>query len=456
MKKLEVIAKLLEMGKKSIDKKIIDFLPNESTIDLMNKKNKGLIGNSIQEHVFGVEVNNKSEADFLDKYGVKVELKVVPLRKNMHDKFLVKERMVLNKINYNDLVKEDFKTSKFLDKNSLILVVHYFHDPNLEWFNNKIIDCYLIDLVNIPESVIIEGDWKLIKNKVVNGNAHLISEADTNILAACVKGAKSVETSIQPFNDKKAKPRAFSFKQAFIQRLFNNSYNIKKSKKHKLNSCSHNPYSSFSFNQVTKILYNYVGLNLSAFNKNNSFAKNKYKIAFNTFLSQNNESLFCFLKTADIKIVVKTLTEKGNIKEEINTNIDLIFEDIIENDFEDSIVYQELILKKIIVIGVNRNYDIKKIYWFKFSDRTIKNAMTVYRDTSDKLQLYLLKNKFDEKIKFISSSKQDLTIHIRPHAKNSNYTAKLYDKKTNITKQEFWINKKEMNEFINDDNIFLD
>ena len=65
----------------------------------------------------------------------------------------------------------------------------------------------------------IEEDWNYIINKIRNGKAHEISEADTMYLGACPKGANSKDTRTQPFSDIKAMRRAFCFKQSYMTQL---------------------------------------------------------------------------------------------------------------------------------------------------------------------------------------------------------------------------------------------
>ena len=76
-----------------------------------------------------------------------------------------------------------------------------------------------------PDETIIRQDWEKIKKKVYNGQAHLISESDSRILAACRTGKGGVnrfgiQNDIvgQPNNIKEgALRRAFSLKQSFTK-----------------------------------------------------------------------------------------------------------------------------------------------------------------------------------------------------------------------------------------------
>jgi len=53
-------------------------------------------------------------------------------------------------------------------------------------------------------------------NKINNGEAHLLSEADTYYLGACTKAANKLILRDQPKSKESAKPRAFSLKQKYL------------------------------------------------------------------------------------------------------------------------------------------------------------------------------------------------------------------------------------------------
>ena len=67
----------------------------------------------------------------------------------------------------------------------------------------------LLELALSEDLPQIEKDWNLIIQKIRNGQAHEISEADTMYLGACSKGANSLSLRKQPFNDIPAMQRAF-------------------------------------------------------------------------------------------------------------------------------------------------------------------------------------------------------------------------------------------------------
>lgn len=68
------------------------------------------------------------------------------------------------------------------------------------------------------DEVIIRSDFYSLKQKVLDGLAHKLSEGDTVILGAATKGKKG-QTAKQPNSDILAPTRAFSLKNSFFRRF---------------------------------------------------------------------------------------------------------------------------------------------------------------------------------------------------------------------------------------------
>lgn len=179
---------------------------------IKNEKAKGRLGQIIEESFFGYEVNSKKEADFNE---LGVELKVTPFKRNKNGTLSAKERLVLNIINYEEEVKNDFESSSFWKKNKEILMMFYEWMPELKRADYKIIKAYLHQY---PEEdlEIIKQDWNTIVEKIKAGLAHELSEGDTNYLGACPKGANKKSLRSQPFSNIKAMQRAYALKQSYM------------------------------------------------------------------------------------------------------------------------------------------------------------------------------------------------------------------------------------------------
>lgn len=188
--------------------------------------NKGALGNIIEESVLGYPVNSDAEAD-IQIGNSRYELKVTPLKHVRNGKETsAKERLVIDVINYFKLAQErSFETSQMWSKAQNIILVYYY-DDRTDTKKELRVDCtvlmaYLLQYA--PEDLAtIRQDWKVIRDKVASGHADQLSEADTNYLAACTKGANSSTLRDAPApvdspNDLiRAKQRAFSFKASYM------------------------------------------------------------------------------------------------------------------------------------------------------------------------------------------------------------------------------------------------
>ena len=176
---------------------------------------KGNFGQVLEKFYFGYEPNSLAEADFAQ---IGMELKSSPLKQLKNDEFRSKERLILNIINYVNVVNQNFENSDFFKKNASILLIFYLHQAGFD-----ILD-YLIKLVDewsFPSTdlEIIKKDWELITKKIADGKAHELSEGDTFYLGACTKGANALSVRKQPFSEIPAKQRAYSFKQGYVNHI---------------------------------------------------------------------------------------------------------------------------------------------------------------------------------------------------------------------------------------------
>ncbi len=184
-----------------------------------DKKNKGNLGQIIEERFFHYECNSDSRADF---YEAGVELKVTPYKVNQNGSLAAKERLILTMIDYFQVVKEPFETSHFWSKSKLILLVYYRYLK--ETLFNLDYKIGYSRLFTPPEQdvKIIKHDYELIVSKIKAGKAHELSEGDTLYLGAAPKAATSKDRRKQPFSEELAKPRAFAFKSSYMTYVLNN------------------------------------------------------------------------------------------------------------------------------------------------------------------------------------------------------------------------------------------
>ncbi len=183
------------------------------------KRNKGNLGQIIEECFFHYSCNSDARADFPE---AGVELKVTPYRMNKNGSLVAKERLILTMIDYMTVVNESFENSHFWNKSKLILLVYYLYLQEAKF--NLDYKIGYARLFTPPEQdlKIIKHDYEIIVSKIRAGKAHELSEGDTLYLGAAPKAATSADRRKQPYSDELAKPRAFAFKNSYMTYVLNN------------------------------------------------------------------------------------------------------------------------------------------------------------------------------------------------------------------------------------------
>lgn len=174
-------------------------------------RQKGLLGHVVETGFYKYPINNDSKADFEE---LDIELKVSGYVINKNGSLRAKERLVLSKINYNEIINETFESSHVLGKCRKMLIIWYEYDSAKEAKDFLITDYQLYDMSD--DFKIFSNDFEIIKGKVLDGRAHELSEGDTSYLGACTKARTSSDRTSQPFSDILSKPRAYSLKNAYM------------------------------------------------------------------------------------------------------------------------------------------------------------------------------------------------------------------------------------------------
>jgi DNA mismatch repair protein MutH len=421
---------------------------------------KGNFGQLLEKYYFLYENNSKREADFKE---IGLELKSSPLKQLKSNSFRSKERLVLNIINYNELVKQDFYTSEFWSKNKGLLLVFYLYE-----FEVSNID-YLIKIVGewqypATDLEIIKKDWEIIKAKVDQGKAHELSEGDTFYLGACTKGANAKSTRSQPFSTEIAKQRAFSLKQGYVNHIIASISNDNIGKYGKLIS-SFIPQQSLTIEEIViskfRPFYGYsieqlidhfeLGINIKA--------KSFYSILTNSILGIELDKKIEEFEKADIQVKTIRIKQNNLPKEDISFPA-FKFENVAFEDWDDS-DFKNCLERKFLFVFFQFEKDklkLKKVKFWNMPFTDMLEAKKVWGET----QNILLNGSIVKEIKgevrrtnFPGKSFNQVA-HVRPHAINKEDTFQLpvRDKKTgatDYTKQSFWLN----NSYVRD-NIFLD
>lgn len=391
-----------------------------------NSKNRGDLGNLLERYFFKHIPPNNHEPDFPEAF---LELKTTGLVRGKGAKFRAKERLVLSLINYSDLANEEWETSNFLRKSKQLLVVFYEFDRNKKAADRVFPIPPVIYKIPQEDLATIRQDWETIRDKVKDGRAHELSEGDTFYLAACRKGTggENEKLSTQPFSDTRAKSRAFSFKQSYVNRILN----LGDSKKEKDGGVA------IEQEIITK-LKPHIGRTIEEigdeFNLRRHETKQKayHRSLILKILARNSDSMVK-LKDAGIQLKTVKINHMNKPKEAMSFPA-FDSTELISQVWEDSDFYQVTEKKFLFVVfksfedGVER---LQKVgFWnMPFADR--EEAKRVWELTKSQI----LKGSSD----FPKGSESEVA-HVRPHARNA-----LDTETTPLgvvqTKKCFWLNR---------------
>lgn len=415
---------------------------------------KGNFGQVLEKFYFGYEPNSKAEADF-EKIGM--ELKSSPLKKLKNNEFRAKERLVLNIINYLNVVNQDFETSDFFKKNANILLIFYLHEAGYD-----ILD-YVIKLVDewsfsSTDLEIIKQDWEKIKQKIADGKAHELSEGDTFYLGACTKGANALSVRQQPFNNIPAKQRAYSFKQGYVNHIIASIANegkeiygklipsVEVAKKQTIEEIVISKFKPF-YNKTEDEIVKSLGIKINR--KAKSYFANLTKAILGIQLDKEIEE---FEKA---EIIVKTVRLKENDlpKEDISFPT-FRYEELVNEEWDDS-DFKDILEHKFLFVFfqfVDDKLILKKVKFWNMPYEDIQKAKKVWSKTKmlvSKGQIVkeIKTNKSGKEIRFTNFPNKAFNSisHVRPHALNAldTFPLPIKDKLTKqkeYTKHCFWLN----------------
>lgn len=423
--------------------KTLRFFLTEEIADFGNPYNKGMFGQIVEESIFGIRNNSRSEPDFV-KTGI--ELKVTPM-KITKKRLVSKERMVLSIINYNEVPERGFRI--FSDKNMHILMIFYLWDPDTTMF-----DYQFLKVVNwIPteeELRMIREDWEIIEEYVMSGKAHLLSERLTKCLAANRKGAGyDRDLRSQPFSDELANQRSLSFKPQFVTTIFETRPDINKEMKVDISSDMDTVFKdkwlkgeSFE-DYIMKHFYPFMGKTCAEIESSigigiGSNNKQYYHTLALAMLGIRNKKRVKELEGANIEL--KTVRIKHNGKPKESTPFPAFrYEELVEQTWETSDFHTQLDRTILFIVYSFNSKDtdvdkkdltFKGAFFWNIPEEDMDVIGKVWEDTRDKIDAGV----FDD---FVKESDERIA-HIRPHAKDKNDTYPF--RGMNLTKKSFWFN----------------
>lgn len=426
---------------------------------------KGNFGQLLEKFYFFYEPNSDAEPDFPI---AKIELKTSPLKLLKNKEYRSKERLVLNIINYTNIINQDFYESSFWKKNSSLLVIFYLHklDTDVLDYIIKIVGEWDFPAIDLE---IIKKDWQKIKGKVVDGKAHELSEGDTFYLGACTKGGKGGNLREQPNNNTiKAKQRAFSLKQGYVNHIIANLADCKVETYGKLIS-NQEEAKSTSLEKIVKDkfvrligksdseLVDYLGININPQDKgyHSKISKEIINAVFNVPSGKSVEEYIEEFKKADIIVRTVRLDEKGMPEEDISFPT-FKYEGLISETWEES-EFKSLLEHKFLFVFFQIKADkleLKEVKFWNMPYDDLVQVEPVWQNAKDivssgRIVASTFVNKSGKLIRRTNfpDKKFSHIAHVRPHAQNANDTYPLptpdfFTNSIEYTKHCFWLNKK--------------
>lgn len=433
--------------------KSVDSFTVTDKVAKEDKKNKGNLGQIIEERFFHYQCNSDAHADFKE---AGVELKVTPFKEGKDGKISAKERLILTMIDYFKVVNENFENSHLWEKSKLILLVYYLYRQEIPY--NLDYEIKYSRLFTPPEQdvKIIKHDYDIIVEKIRAGKAHELSEGDTLYLGAATKASSSKDRRKQPYSNELAKPRAFSFKNSYMTYVLNNYIVPGKNTYEPIITDKTvdsfedyvvrtvNEYKGYSVEQLCdEFLVEYVR------KPKNLEAMLAYRI-----LGIKGNHAEEFVKA---NIVVKSIRigKNNKIKESMSFPT-FRFKELIEEDWDNSTFGEYLRdTRFMFVVYKYDEDDVLRLrgcqFWnIPYQDLEVE-VRSVWERTKQVLKDGLQVNVVNgvNKNNFPKASENRVS-HVRPHAQNANDTYELPDGRM-YPKQCFWLNNSYIYEQINDE-----
>ena len=407
-----------------------------------SKRNKGNLGQIMEEKYFHYSCNSDSCADF---YEAGVELKVTPYKKKRDGSVSAKERLILTMIDYFQVVNEEFENSHFWNKSKLILLIYYLYIKEIQYNLDYKID--YVKLFTPPEQdvKIIQHDYETIVQKIKDGKAHELSEGDTLYLGAAPKAATSKDRRKQPFSSEPAKPRAFAFKNSYMTYVLNN-YIVpgKVTYEPILHGSIVDSFEDYVIGEIDKFRGNSVEELSARFGIDTSKKpKNLESMIAYRLLGVKGEHVEEFEKA---NIVLKTIRIEKNDRIKENMSFPTFrFKELVKEEWEDSTFGNYLRGTRFLFVVYKYDRDntlrLKGCqFWnIPFEDLEV-HVRNVWERTknviNEGLKITIVNGVRKNNLPKIS---ENPVCHVRPHAKNANDTYELPDGRL-FPKQCFWLN----------------
>ena len=300
----------------------------------------------------------------------------------------------------------------------------------------------------------------------MDGEAHNISRGDTEYLEAAPSATSDTYTT-QPYGPK-SRTRKYSFKSGYMHSVIAklDSSNIQTESLYKEGdeniSLSEKiyeefkPYIGMSGDEISSML------GIENLDCKNAYSRVTNKLLNKIFNVPDGKHIGSYIEEfskAQIKIKTIRLNSKNMPHEDVSLSSTLVFEEIIDEDWDNS-RYKDFIDNKFLFIFFKesaKGFVLDKISYWNINNEDLKEAKRVWEIAKNRIENGQIINYFDSRnraISYFPKSVDSYMAHVRTKGRDSKDTAKLpvKDKLTgteDFPKHCFWFNK----EYIRD-NIY--
>ncbi len=374
-----------------------------------NISNKGDLGNMVEKYYYHYRPDNTTHLPDFPEAGV--ELKTTGVLKRSDGSYRAKERLVLTMINYLQLADEQWDTSSLMEKCRLMLILFYLYEKGVAVYDRRFVLNPLLFEFPAEDLKIIRRDWETIRQKILDGKAHELSEGDTYYLGACRKGSGGVNEPLrhQPFSDTLAKSRAFSLKPTYVNRIIAGHASgaglLKGSGKLTIEEATQDKFRPFLGKTVAEIS------DMLSFHKKGKNDKGFYRNLTMRMLGTTKRSI-PELEKAGVEVKTIRVGKNWAPKEAMSFPA-FSYIDIVNEEWEDSTFFAKIEQKFLLVVFREYEpgaYRFEKVgYWnMPFADR--EEAQRVWEETKRRVAIDASN---------LPKSTESFVAHVRPKGKNA-------------------------------------
>ena len=366
-----------------------------------------------------------------------LSVKAFPVKVSRNGRLVAKDRLVLGKIDFSDVLDESWETSLVYKRYGKLVLLAYLYEPS-----TNPVDCVFqfADLWTMPDedAYTIQRDWEIVAEKISLGRAHEISSGDTLYLEAYARYGAMSDTVPQPLSDTPAIPRYWAFKKSYVTSLVRRMSDAQKISRSKLQSTL--PLSELvrqHFDKYVGYTAEDLGAMFGLMQKGKRPPKSLSALITRRILGVAEDSKILEFEKAGI--VAKTIRLKRNGVPKYPMSFPKFdYCKLAVTPFEDSDFKGYLEHNYLLVIfreddEVRDEYHLDSVLFWQMPEGDIPEARRCYEE----MQRRVRNGHADRSVK----ATENPCCHVRPHGRNAEDTC-MTPYGVPVIKKSFWFNSK--------------